>query len=256
METIISILLPASFLALLVVERLFPARPLPKIRWWVLKGFVFFILGGVINTLIPGVLAALIGRYAPVHIDKLGLVPNMVVLFVAGELFAYWCHRGLHRVHSIWRWTHQMHHSAERLDVAGSVLFHPFDIAIQASAATLPAALLGASGDAAALVGLVMFVLSMFQHLNVKTPQWLGYIVQRPEGHSVHHARGVHAYNYGLFAFSDLLFGTFRNPKDFVEEAGFWDGASKKMGAMLIGRDVGEPSAQETEAPRDGMVEA
>ena len=38
---------------------------------------------------------------------------------------------------------------------------------------------------------------------NVRTPQWLGYLVQRPESHSVHHQRGVHAYNYSdlpLFA--------------------------------------------------------
>jgi sterol desaturase/sphingolipid hydroxylase (fatty acid hydroxylase superfamily) len=248
METILSILLPASFLVLLIVERLFPARPLPKIRWWVLKGFLFFIVGGVINALIPGVVAAVAGRFAPVHIDKLGLVPNVVLLLALGELTAYWMHRGLHRVHFIWKWTHQMHHSAERLDVAGSVYFHPFDIAIQAGAGTLPAALLGASPDAAALAGTIAFIISMFQHLNVKTPQWLGYIVQRPEGHSVHHARGVHAYNYGLFAFSDLLFGTFRNPRDFVEEAGFWDGASTKVGAMLIGRDVGEPTAKDEPA--------
>jgi sterol desaturase/sphingolipid hydroxylase (fatty acid hydroxylase superfamily) len=256
METIIAILLPASFLVLLVIERLFPARPLPKIRWWLLKGFLFFIVGGVINTLIPGIVAAVAGRFAPVHLDKLGLLPNMILLLGLGELTAYWMHRGLHRVHFIWKWTHQMHHSAERLDVAGSVYFHPFDIAIQAAAGTLPAALLGASGDAAALVGLIAFVLSMFQHLNVKTPQWLGYIVQRPEGHSVHHARGVHAYNYGLFAFSDLLFGTFRNPKDFAPEAGFWDGASTKIGAMLIGRDVGEPAPRKKAEPALAMSEA
>ncbi len=242
METILTILLPASFVVLLVVERLFPARPLPKISWWLAKGFVFFIIGGAINSAIPGAVASAVGRFAPIQIEKFGLLPNLAILLVLGELTAYWMHRGLHRVHFIWRWTHQMHHSAERLDVAGSVLFHPFDIAIQAAAGTLPAALLGASGDAAALAGTIAFIVSMFQHLNVKTPQWLGYIVQRPESHSVHHARGVHAYNYGLFAFSDLLFGTFRNPRDFVEEQGFWNGASKKVGSMLIGRDVGEPA--------------
>ena len=40
-----------------------------------------------------------------------------------------------------------------------------------------------------------------------------------------------------------MLFGTFRNPRRWEGQAGFWDGASSKMGSMLIGRDVGEPTA-------------
>jgi sterol desaturase/sphingolipid hydroxylase (fatty acid hydroxylase superfamily) len=79
-------------------------------------------------------------------------------------------------------------------------------------------------------------------HLNVRTPQWVGWFIQRPEAHAVHHGRGIHAYNYGNFPLWDILFGTFRNPTKFHEPAGFWDGASAKVGAMLIGRDVGERS--------------
>ena len=78
---------------------------------------------------------------------------------------------------------------------------------------------------------------------NVRTPRWIGYLLQRPESHSIHHERGVHAYNYADFAPIDMLFGTFRNPQDFVEECGFWDGASRQVGAMLAGRDVGQPTS-------------
>ena len=66
----------------------------------------------------------------------------------------------------------------------------------------------------------------------------IGYLVQRPEMHSVHHARGVHAYNYGNLALWDLVFGTYRNPRELVAQAGFWDGASHKLVPMLLGRDV------------------
>ncbi len=38
--------------------------------------------------------------------------------------------------------------------------------------------------------------LAAFQHTNIRTPQWLGYIVQWAESHSVHHARGIHHYNH------------------------------------------------------------
>ncbi|HEX5098830.1 MAG TPA: hypothetical protein VFV94_04990 [Polyangiaceae bacterium] len=60
--------------------------------------------------------------------------------------------------------------------------------------------------------------------------------------HPVHHERGVHAYNYGNFLMVwDLVLGTFRNPQEFVAQAGFWHGASGRVGAMLIGRDVSLP---------------
>jgi sterol desaturase/sphingolipid hydroxylase (fatty acid hydroxylase superfamily) len=80
--------------------------------------------------------------------------------------------------------------------------------------------------------------LAVFQHLNVRTPQWLGYIVQRPESHSVHHGRGIHHYNYSDLPLFDILFGTFRNPQEFVSEAGFYDGASAKVVQILAFKDI------------------
>jgi hypothetical protein len=36
----------------------------------------------------------------------------------------------------------------------------------------------------------------------------------------------------------DMIFGTFRNPERFEPEAGFYDGASARVGAMLTFRDL------------------
>lgn len=247
METILSLLIPVTFLAMLALERIFPARPLPKVRWWILKGFIAFVVFGAISTFVPAFVAEqMTKRVTPVNLQLLGFGGALVVL-AASDVVSYWVHRFLHRVHFVWRWTHQMHHSAERLDIPGAVYFHPLDIAVQVGVPTIFVALLGVTADAAALAGFIGFVIAGFQHLNVKTPRWLGFVVLRPEQHSVHHQRGVHAYNYGNFAFMDLLFGTFRNPEGFSAEQGFWDGASARVGAMLIGRDVGEPISE----PRD-----
>ena len=107
---------------------------------------------------------------------------------------------------------------------------------------TLVAVALGVTPEAGAVGGILGYALGVFPHLNVKTPRWLGYVLQRPEMHAVHHERGVHAYNYGVLAFSDLLFGTWRNPAGFsTAPLGFWDGASARVGAMLLGRDVSRP---------------
>ena len=62
------------------------------------------------------------------------------------------------------------------------------------------------------VLGMLGFARAAFQHANLRTPRWLGYLIQRPESHSVHHARGVHAFNYCDFPLIDMLFGTLRNP--------------------------------------------
>jgi sterol desaturase/sphingolipid hydroxylase (fatty acid hydroxylase superfamily) len=241
MEEILGPVIPLSFVVMLVLEHVFAAKKLPKVRFWLLKGFVFFVLTGAINALIPAVVGPHLGGLAVTDSARLGVVGCAVVTLLVSEFLAYWVHRSMHRFFGLWRWTHQMHHSAERIDVAGAVYFHPFDTSIQVLPTTLAAALVGASADAAALAGFATFLMAIFQHLNVKTPQLIGWIVQRPEGHSVHHERGLHAYNYGNLALFDQLFGTFRNPKDFSQLAGFWDGSSREVLRMLAGRDVGTP---------------
>src|SRR3546814_13520217 len=97
--------------------------------------------------------------------------------------------------------------------------------------------------------------MSVFQHSNSRTPRWLGYLVQRPESHSVHHQRGVHAYNYSDLPLFDIVFGTFRNPRDFAPEQGFWQGASARVPQMLAFRDIARELSRcrATAAPRPAL---
>jgi sterol desaturase/sphingolipid hydroxylase (fatty acid hydroxylase superfamily) len=257
METILNTLIPVSFLLLVVLERIFPGRPLPKVRFWYLKGFVFFVLTGAIMSIVPEALARALAGLSPVRIEgTIGMVPAAIVGALLADLLSYVVHRTMHNVPLLWRWSHQLHHSAERVDVLGSAYFSPLDIVIFAAPSVLAAVGLNLSPDAAALAGFAGFVTGTFQHLNIRTPQWLGYFIQRPEAHSVHHARGVHAYNYGGFPIWDILLGTFRNPVAFAGPSGFWDGASSKLGAMLMGRDVAQPplpisTVQQAPAPAE-----
>jgi sterol desaturase/sphingolipid hydroxylase (fatty acid hydroxylase superfamily) len=200
------------------------------------------VLCSALAASVPAVLAMLLGEHAAFHV-ALPLVPAALVAYLAGDLVNYGAHRLMHTVPWLWRWTHQMHHSEERVDMWGANYLHPFDLIIQVSASTLPILVIGLSPEAAALGGYIGFVFGMLPHMNVRTPQWLGYFMQRPEAHAVHHTRGVHAYNYGSFPLWDIVLGTFRNPATFSDEpAGFWDGSSGRIGAMLIGRDVSLPA--------------
>ena len=79
---------------------------------------------------------------------------------------------------------------------------------------------------------------------HIRTPVWLGYIVQRPEAHALHHAKGIHAYNYSDISIYDQLFGTWKNPKGFEFENGFYDGASTRIADMLLFKDVAKPAGK------------
>jgi sterol desaturase/sphingolipid hydroxylase (fatty acid hydroxylase superfamily) len=245
MQAIVGILFPTTFILMLVLERIFPARKLPKIRFWFVKGLVFFVMAAIVGGLVPALIAAPVQAHSPLKLGFLGTALGGVIAFLVTDIVSYGVHRTLHNVPFLWRWTHQLHHSAERVDILGASYIHPLDVFVQAASTSVAVALLGVSPDAAALAGYLGFFVAMFQHLNVKTPAWVGWIIQRPEAHSIHHARGVHAYNYGNFMLWDILFGTFRNPATFIDQPlGFWDGASGKIGSMFIGRDVTEPSSR------------
>jgi sterol desaturase/sphingolipid hydroxylase (fatty acid hydroxylase superfamily) len=161
------------------------------------------------------------------------------------ELVHYWYHRAAHSWTWLWRLGHQMHHSAESLDAFGANYLHPIDAALFTTWAVLVFyALLGLTPEAGAIAAAFLAFNAAFQHANIRTPRWLGAIVQRPESHAIHHGRGIHAYNYSDLPLWDMLFGTYRNPMAGEEprEAGFNDGASSRIGAMLTFRDVATPA--------------
>jgi sterol desaturase/sphingolipid hydroxylase (fatty acid hydroxylase superfamily) len=241
MENLISILIPSLFVVGLILERLFPARQLPKVKRWLAKGIFFFLLTGAVNAAVPALVAVVVGQRAPLHLSGLPTVAAALVGFLLSDFVAYWIHRTMHRFPRLWRWTHQMHHSAERMDLAGMSYSHPLDTIPSFALPGLAVGLLGLTPEAGALAGFIGFLYAVIQHSNVRTPHFLGYVLQRPEMHGLHHQRGVHAYNYGNFPLWDMLFGTYRNPETFPAHYGFWDGASAQLGALLAGRDVGQP---------------
>ncbi|MEE8517439.1 MAG: sterol desaturase family protein, partial [Alphaproteobacteria bacterium] len=83
---------------------------------------------------------------------------------------------------------------------------------------------------------------AVFQHANIATPRWLGYIIQRPESHCIHHGHGIHSYNYADLPILDMMFGTFRNPESVDGLAqGFRFGDSTRYFEMLAFKDVSGP---------------
>tara|TARA_Y100001934_G_scaffold16782_1_gene20045 strand:- start:307 stop:711 length:405 start_codon:yes stop_codon:yes gene_type:complete len=133
-----------------------------------------------------------------------------------------------------------MHHAPVRNDAASSSVVHPIESVVYASMFVLVGqALLGLSLQAVFVMIFIIQLYAFFPHTNVKTPAFIGYFIQRPEGHVLHHAREVQKVNYGDFPLWDMLFGTFVNPKEYSPEPlGFGQGRDEAYMAMLKGRIV------------------
>lgn len=237
-------LLPAvTYAVFAVTERLRPARSFPPRRGWQWIGIAFLVVLATLGTVVP---LALPGDWLAAHrwLDgtRLGVAGGALVGFVGLELAIYAWHRTAHRVGFLWRGFHQLHHSPRRVDIPGSVLFHPLEMLVQIALQTFVTVIvLGLTPIAAALVAYLVAFNGMFQHWNVRTPRWLGYFIQRPEAHCVHHRKGVHFYNYGDLPLWDIAFGTFRNPREFNGECGFEEPGDRRVGAMLAFTDVNAP---------------
>ena len=237
----VSLAIFALYGALMLWEALFPARRLPHVPHWRLRGLAafagYFLLASYLPLLWTGPLAA----WQLFDLRWLGDGWGAAAGLLVYEAGVYAWHRSMHRSTLLWRGFHQMHHSAERLDTYGAFWFSPLDAAgwtlLSSVCLTL---VVGITAQAATTVLLATTFLSVFQHANVRTPRWLGYLVQRPESHSHHHARGVHAGNYADLPLLDLIFRTWRNPANFAPASGFYDGASSRVLDMLRFRDVSE----------------
>lgn len=243
----------ALLVSLVTVELFWPARAFVVVRGWRLKCMVFFPVILAISVAVPLVFGPLVEgiRLLPGH--ELGLAGGALVGILVSELIVYWVHRLHHRVPLLWRWIHQLHHSAERMDVFGSAYFHPFEI-IEGNVVGffLFSVVLGLTPEAAAIATVWQAFNGVFQHGNIKTPVWLGYLIQRPEAHGVHHTRGIHGFNYSNLPLWDIVFGTFRNPPAWDAEVGFYPGSSKPVLRMLIGHDIGDEASRREAAPSVG----
>jgi sterol desaturase/sphingolipid hydroxylase (fatty acid hydroxylase superfamily) len=237
-ETLTLALIPGFLLLDFIVRR----RRFGTTRHWRLRA----TLVSAAIVLLAGEVALLWGKlFDGIHLldgSSLGIwgvIPGILVY----EFCHYSYHRAAHSWNWLWRAGHQMHHSAESLDAFGANYLHPLDAAIFASISSLVLfPLLGLGLEAGVTTTLFLTFNAMFQHANIRTPHWVGYLVQRPESHNIHHARGVHRYNYSDLPLWDMLFGTFRNPREVVDsDCGFYKGASSRITDMLLGRDVSTP---------------
>jgi len=237
----ISLIILAMYGGVIAWEALFPARQLPHIPWWRTRGLCFFALYFFLTAYFPLFVDPLLTPYQLFDLSSFGTLGGAAIAILLFEFGIYLWHRAIHSHVILWRVFHQLHHSAERVDAYGTFFFSPMDILGFSLVASLSIALLiGIEPQAVTVFLLVTTFLPLFQHANIRTPQWLGYVIQRPESHCVHHAKNIHSKNFSDLPVFDILFGTFANPKVREHEAGYYEGASARVVEMLAFQDVSQ----------------
>jgi sterol desaturase/sphingolipid hydroxylase (fatty acid hydroxylase superfamily) len=231
---------PASFFLLLALEARHPARELPRapgFRWLGVLGLlVMLAIGTYFTLLVP---ERWVAQYRVFDLSSLNPGLAGAIAWLTYTLLGYVWHRAVHASSWLWRGVHQLHHAPRRLDVASSTIFHPTEtVGYTALALFTSVFLLGLAPMPAACIGSLAAFVSFFQHANLKTPPWLGYFIQRPEAHSLHHHVAGPRGNYSDLPLWDILFGTFENPSTFNSQVGFPAHASRRWLAMLAFVDV------------------
>jgi sterol desaturase/sphingolipid hydroxylase (fatty acid hydroxylase superfamily) len=238
----ISLIILAIYGSLMLWEAVFPGRKLPHVKHWKLRGLLAFVFYFYLSSYLPIFINPILETYRLMDLTGLGALGGGIFAILLYEFGVFAWHYCLHRSDFLWKTSHQMHHSAERLDTYGAFYFSPFDMIGWTVLGSICFSLIaGLSPQAITIMLLTTNFFSIFQHANIRTPQWLGYFIQRPESHALHHAKGIHQYNYSDLPLFDILFGTFRNPRDFAPQTGFYPGASSRLWDMVRGKDVSTP---------------
>jgi len=139
----------------------------------------------------------------------------------------YWAHRVKHAWYPAWEYLHKMHHSPSHMDSRIAFYRHPLEmIANTLVLLFIGKLVLDVSAQAVAIALVIEGCLEIFHHSNIrlqKRLKILGYVIQTPEQHLLHHEKGRHKSNYSPLTLWDTLFNTVAFPSTKHVSVGFKD---------------------------------
>jgi sterol desaturase/sphingolipid hydroxylase (fatty acid hydroxylase superfamily) len=217
----------ATLAVIFIAEQIFPAR-----REWNYGSGVqavqrfsrdFFYV--MVITQISALIIWFVSRKLETLIPSQGVWPanplSVPLAFLVMELCNYLFHRAAHRVRILWRF-HATHHVITELTGVKSLRTHPIDNVLFHVVRTVPLMLLGAPADDIVSATYFGAVLGILSHANLDlAPGVLGWFINFPRFHAVHHALAVKYANFGCHTVLwDRVFRTFDDGSNAPEKLG------------------------------------
>jgi len=254
-----------------LVQRLVPASdPLPRVldrsrrldwAYWIVTPIFTGLLTRVMTLGIGATLAFAMGwsfRDADDLVEAfharsvIGAWPfgaQCVVALVLADFVSYWSHRLRH--HRLFFPLHAVHHAPTTLDWLSAARMHPLDDLADNVVVGLPILVLGFDPRIFVMLGPLLIVHTLYLHASVRLSLGpLRYVIASPDFHRWHHAVDVAAQNAnfgGVLSIWDVLFGTFRMPKERATSFGL-DG--EPLPESLLGQLIEPIKRLGTEASR------
>lgn len=208
------------FVSFYILERSIPAynHPVPPRfgLWWLSLGlFALVWLRGLLYVWIdlPSGLLEL----------ELPVLAEGFVFYLIYSFGNYWFHRIKHGNKYLWRFIHRFHHSTSQMETRVAFYRHPAEVLLNTVYLVLLGKLVfGISAEALVIALAIEGCLESFHHANIAIPRrlhWLGYLIQLPGMHLVHHQLGLHRFNYAPFLW-DSVFGTVNIPEHWDKRLG------------------------------------
>jgi sterol desaturase/sphingolipid hydroxylase (fatty acid hydroxylase superfamily) len=233
----------------MILDRIIPDQKLPRVKgWWTTCIVInlFQLLAVLIATFTweqwlqnTSYFTNVTSFHLRDHVNP--FIGGVIAYVLSTWLFYHW-HRARHSVYILWIVFHQFHHSPKRIETITSFYKHPFEIVVDSQIlAILVYAVLGLTPASSVWLSVFAAIAEAFYHMNIKTPQFIGYFLQRPEAHRCHHRmnkREHNVTNYSDIALWDMLGGTWENPAVMDEPTGFSGNREEKRMDMLRFRDV------------------
>lgn len=217
----ISVIEVILFMFLYVYERTLPARKFSYSGKWVYHWLMIVLFGSV---WLYGLLS--IWSELPVvweGVAKMSFWNAVLLSYLVYSFVAYWYHRLRHSQSFLWHYVHYMHHAPSHMDTRVTFWRHPVEIVLDSLVIMAIGIVLNASVEVIFCVLIIESMLEIFHHSNIHTPKklrWLGYILQLPEQHLIHHQSGLHRWNYGTVTLWDTIFRTVRIPEKWNGRVG------------------------------------
>ncbi|ASK87927.1 sterol desaturase family protein [Sphingorhabdus sp. SMR4y] len=210
------------FAILALSEAIFPRRKrlLARFRRW-RTNIIFIILDSVALRLMGPVAAIAVAGLAAQN--QIGLFNwtdwpvwvEFALALILLDLAIYGQHIATHKIPLLWA-VHKVHHADRDIDVTTAIRFHPVEMILSMLYKCGLVLLLGPSPLAVFVFALLLNLCAMFNHSNLRLPQWLDkglrLLLVTPDMHRVHHStvRGETDSNYGFsIALWDRIFGTY-----------------------------------------------